>query len=111
MKDPRSLKVPKEPAEKRTPAEKKKLEDDCNRWKEGMNEFSNVYCTVYTMRFVTGSGKSWRESGGEPLGNPSFLYAVAIGAHYSPKHPDICKGNFAVTLGQVAFSAMKVSII
>ncbi len=68
----------------------------------------NVGVTRYDTTVVTGDGKSWREAGGEPLGNPSFLYAVAVGANYNPKHPDLCKGNFAVTLGQVAFSASKV---
>ncbi len=55
-----------------------------------------------------GEGKSWREKGGEPLGHPSFLYAVARGANYSTKTPDLHKGKYLVTLGQVAFSALKV---
>ncbi len=42
------------------------------------------------------------------MGNPSFLYAVARGANYSHKTPDLHKGSFQATLGQVAFSASKV---
>jgi hypothetical protein len=39
------------------------------------------------------------------------LYAVARGANNNPKVPDLHKGNFDVTLGQVAFSALKVFYI
>jgi hypothetical protein len=56
------------------------------------------------------TGEQYRKLGAEPVGQPAFMYAVGVGAGNNPDRvPDLDKGKYEITLGELAMCASKVS--
>ena len=45
---------------------------------------------------------------GEPFGQPGFLLAVGLGIGAKLSRNELIKGNYEITLGQLAFHTAKV---